>query len=34
MEKGADVWEVIKNLIKETKNIRFEGDGYSSAWEE
>ncbi|PJF17439.1 Glutamine synthetase, catalytic domain-containing protein [Paramicrosporidium saccamoebae] len=28
----TDIFAVIKDLIKETKHVRFEGDGYSDEW--
>lgn len=34
LAKGKDPWEIIRQLIKDTKRIRFEGDGYSKEWEE
>lgn len=33
LERGVDIDTIIHQLIKETKNIRFEGNGYSRAWE-
>lgn len=33
LEKGLDVNTLIQTLIKQTKPIRFEGNGYSKEWE-
>ena len=32
--KEAAIFEVLKNYIKESKPIRFDGNGYSDAWQE
>lgn len=32
--KEAAIFEVLKNYIKESKPIRFDGNGYSNAWKE
>ena len=32
--KEAAIFEVLKNYIKESKPIRFDGNGYSDAWKE
>ena len=32
--KDAAIFEVLKNYIKESKPIRFDGNGYSDAWKE
>lgn len=34
MKKDDAIFNVLREYIKETKNILFEGDGYSDAWEE
>src|SRR5690606_22786502 len=31
-EKRLAIIEVLRKCIKESKNVRFEGDGYSEAW--
>lgn len=33
LEKGQDIDSIILSLIKQTKQIRFEGNGYSKEWE-
>ncbi len=34
MKKDDAIFNVLREYIKQSKNIRFEGDGYSKAWEE
>lgn len=34
LKKDDAIFNVLKNYIKESKNIRFEGDGYGDAWRE
>lgn len=34
LKKDEAIFNVLREYIKETKNILFEGDGYSEAWEE
>jgi glutamine synthetase len=34
MKKDDAIFNVLREYIKETKNILFEGDGYSEAWEQ
>lgn len=34
MKKDDAIFNVLREYIKESKRIRFEGDGYGSAWEE
>jgi len=34
MKKDDAIFNVLREYIKESKNIRFEGDGYSEAWED
>jgi glutamine synthetase len=33
LKKDEAIFNVLREYIKETKNILFEGDGYSEAWE-
>ena len=33
-EKKVAIAEILRDYIKQSKDIRFEGDGYSSAWED
>jgi len=33
LKKDEAVFNVLREYIKQTKNILFEGDGYSEAWE-
>ncbi len=34
LKKDGAIFNVLRNYIKESKSIRFEGDGYSKEWEE
>lgn len=34
MKKDSAIFNVLRDYIKKSKKIRFEGDGYSKAWEE
>jgi glutamine synthetase len=34
LKKDGAIFNVLRNYIKESKKIRFEGDGYSQEWEE
>jgi glutamine synthetase len=34
MKKDDAIFNVLKDYIKASKNVRFEGDGYSDAWKE
>lgn len=34
LQRGEEAWAIIKQLLAETKKIRFEGDGYSKEWRE
>ncbi len=33
MKKDDAIFNVLREYIKKSKNIRFEGDGYGEAWE-